>query len=63
MRGPFSIHQISPRRIFGAYVPFIQMIFPLIAALILGANQDGRMIASTDEGELLLFKCSKGMGG
>ena len=24
---------------------------------------DGRMIASTDEGELLLFKCSKGMGG
>ena len=39
------------------------MIFLLIAALILGANQDGRMIASTDEGELLLLKCSKGMGG
>jgi glucose/arabinose dehydrogenase len=24
---------------------------------------DGRMIASTDEGELLLFKCSKNVGG
>ena len=38
MPGPFSTNQISPRIIFGAYVPFIQMIFLLIAALILGAN-------------------------
>lgn len=39
------------------------MIFLLIAALILGANPDGRIIASTDEGELLIFKCSKNVGG